>query len=129
MVMRQLLFLQQFVAATWIERRIFPWVDDVSFGSRLPGRQLFQRDFIGFAEQFKRSGNVSVSLYVEGDPAASRQNVMRLGPTGGNQFISDAPGEGDVHPGVAVDVADFARMEAVFRTAKPMRVRGNFRPA
>lgn len=69
-------------------------------------------------------GAVDVGCFVEknADPAAVGEDVVGLGAACGDQFIADFLWERDVDEAIAVDVADFASREVVFRAAKAMRL-------
>jgi hypothetical protein len=67
-------------------------------------------------------GAVDVGCLVEknADPAAFGKDVMGFGAAGGDQFIADFLRERNIDQAIAVDVADFASREVVFRAAETM---------
>ena len=50
------------------------------------------------------------------------------GPAGGDEFVADGGGEGDVYQGVAVKVADFTSAEPIFLAAEAVGVGGDAGP-
>src|SRR5206468_10876087 len=65
---------------------------------------------------------------IETDPAALRQNVMRLCQTCPDQFVAYRLGKRNVDQVVAVNVPKLALSETIFRAAEAMAAGGHSRP-
>jgi len=74
-------------------------------------------------QKFDCSVHVSRLPQVNADPPTPGKDVVRFGPTSYNQLIADSLRKGNVHQAVAMYVANFAPLQAVFRASKAMWLR------
>src|SRR5207247_11213233 len=86
------------------------------------------RQMIGAAEQAEGAVNLGGFAERDADPAALRQNVMRLCQPCPYQFIADGLGKRNVDQVVTVNVPKLALSETIFRAAEAMAAGGHSRP-
>jgi len=90
-------------------------------------KRLTDGAVIGQEEKLDDAANVGRAFQGNGYPPGSRQNVMGLGTTRGNQFIPDAPGERQVGK-PRVQMTQFASTQPQLHAAKTMVVYGHALP-